>query len=57
MIGDVAPTLAVPGTFGQTDFVLAVDAVPVRTLWRQVKQAVVLSQAADDHDSQFQNGQ
>ena len=57
MIGDGAPTFAVSGTLGQTDFVLAIDAVAVRTLRRQVKQAGVLSQAADDHDAQLKYGQ
>ena len=55
--GDGAPTLAVPGTLGQTDFVLAVDPVAVRAPWRQVKQAGVFSQAADNYDTQFQDRQ
>ena len=36
MIGDGTPTFAVPGTLGQTDFILAIDAVAVRILRRQV---------------------
>ena len=56
-VGDGAPALAVPGTLCQTDFVLAINAVAVRILRRQVKQAGVLPQATDNHDSQFQDRQ
>ena len=43
MIGDGAPTFAVPGTLGQTDFILAIDAVAVRILRKQVAKVGVLS--------------
>ena len=43
MIDDGAPTFAVPGTLGQTDFILAIDAVAVRILRKQVAKVGVLS--------------
>ncbi len=57
LIGDRQPTRLMPGPLGQTDFVLAVDAVAVRTRGGQVKQTSVLAQAADDHDLQSEYGE
>ena len=46
-----------PGPLCQADFVLAVDAVAVRTRGRQVKQTDVLAQPADDNDAQIEHWQ